>query len=123
MKTINVTASKSYDVLIGSGLLKDLGTNLLSVLNKTCKVAIISDSNVWPIYGNAAKESLENAINAIGSRTAENVLKVTSADGKTTAYFNYETTSVIVPVAVDAQTGVAEYKVIAAQSYIIYTAG
>ena len=71
---------------------------------------------------NKAKESLDNAINAIGSRVAENVLKVTSADGKTTAYFNYETTSIIVPVAVDAQTGVAEYKVIAAQSYIIYTA-
>ena len=58
MKTINVKASKSYDVLIGAGLLSELGKHLLSVLKKTCKVAIISDSNVWPIYGDAAEKSL-----------------------------------------------------------------
>lgn len=61
MKTINVTASKSYDVLIGAGLLNKLGEHLLSVLKNNCKVAIISDSNVWPIYGDATKKSMEVA--------------------------------------------------------------
>ena len=58
MKTIKVTASKSYDVLIGAGLLNDLGQQLLSVLHKPCKVAIISDSNVWPLYGMIAETAL-----------------------------------------------------------------
>lgn len=61
MKTIHVTASKSYDVLIGASLLNNLGQQLLSVLNKPCKVAIISDSNVWPHYGKAAETALMNA--------------------------------------------------------------
>ena len=58
MKTIKVTASKSYNVLIGAGLLNNLGQNILSVLNKPCKIAIISDSNVWPLYGKTAEASL-----------------------------------------------------------------
>ena len=71
---------------------------------------------------NKAKESLDKAISAIGvTRVAENVQKVVSADGSV-AYFNYETTTVLVPVKTDAQTGVTEYQVIAAQSYVIYTA-
>ena len=61
MKTIKVTASKSYDVLIGAGLLNTLGQHLLSALNKSCKVAIISDSNVWPLYGEITTNSLTDA--------------------------------------------------------------
>ena len=48
---------------------------------------------------NKAKESLNNAIEAIGNRTAENVLKVVSTDGKTVSYFNYETATILVPVS------------------------
>ena len=58
MKTIKITASKSYDVLIGTGLLKTLGQHLLSELIKPCKIAIISDSNVWPLYGKTTEEAL-----------------------------------------------------------------
>jgi len=65
---------------------------------------------------NKAKESLDNAIKAIGTRKAENVLKMTSADGKTVAYFNYETSTILVPVSE------TEYKIIASQSYVINTA-
>lgn len=61
MKTINVKASKSYDVKIGAGLLKSLGNELFSVLKKTCKIAIISDSNVWPLYGETSQCTLEVA--------------------------------------------------------------
>lgn len=61
MKTITITASKSYDVLIGAGLLNNLGQQLLSVLKKTCKVAIISDSNVWPLFGKTAHSILTDS--------------------------------------------------------------
>lgn len=61
MKTISVRASQNYDVLVGSGLLNDLGKHLLQVLKKNCKVAIISDSNVIPLYGERAKSSLQTA--------------------------------------------------------------
>jgi 3-dehydroquinate synthase len=60
MKTIHVTASNEYDVKIGSGLLPSLGAEL----SRVCKVgtaAIISDSNVWPLYGEDAINSLESA--------------------------------------------------------------
>ena len=60
MKTVTVTASKTYDVLIGSGILSDLGVETAK-LGKSSKIAIVSDSNVWPLYGKIASDSLENA--------------------------------------------------------------
>lgn len=60
MITITVSASKRYEVKIGAGLLPSLGAETAAV----CKVgtaAIISDSTVWPLYGETAKESLEKA--------------------------------------------------------------
>lgn len=61
MKTITVQASKSYDVVIGNDLLSSLGERLLSIFQKTCKIAVISDSNVWPLYGNAVESALNTA--------------------------------------------------------------
>ena len=58
MKTIHVQASKSYDVVIGNNLLNQLGEHLFSLLKRTCKVAVISDSNVYPLYGELAEASL-----------------------------------------------------------------
>jgi len=60
MKTISVTASHNYDVIIGNNLLAQLGAYTKNVLKKTCKIAIISESNVFPIYGKTAEESLMN---------------------------------------------------------------
>lgn len=59
MKTIHIQASKSYDVVIGSNLLNELGEHLNSLLNRTCKVAVISDTNVYPLYGELAEISLK----------------------------------------------------------------
>ena len=42
MKTITVDASKKYDILIGSGLLPELGNRIAAVC-KCQKAAIISD--------------------------------------------------------------------------------
>ena len=60
MNTVPVAASRNYDVLIGSNLLSQLGSRARS-LTKAKKAAIISDSNVWPLYGEAASRSLSES--------------------------------------------------------------
>lgn len=60
MKQIQVSASREYSVKIGSGLLSSLGMETASVC-KAQTVAILSDSHVYPLYGEIAKNSLENA--------------------------------------------------------------
>ena len=58
MKTISVGASRSYDVLVGSGLLAHLGSVVKNTVSPA-KAAIISDSNVWPLYGETAQKALQ----------------------------------------------------------------
>jgi len=60
MKIIKVNASRSYDVKIGSNLLPTLGAEV-AALCKAGKACIISDSNVWPLHGEAAANSLRGA--------------------------------------------------------------
>ena len=60
MNTVHVKASREYDVLIGSGLLAQLGDRARS-LTKAKKAAIVSESSVWPLYGDAAEKNLTEA--------------------------------------------------------------
>ena len=60
MKTVTVSASRNYDIHIAGGLLAQTG-KCISKLKTNCTVAVISDSNVWPIYGNILRESLHKA--------------------------------------------------------------
>ena len=60
MKTVTVSASGTYEVRIGSGLLSTLPLALRQVC-KAGKIAIISDSNVWPLYGPNLAASLTDA--------------------------------------------------------------
>lgn len=60
MRTVKVCASRIYEVRIGSGLLSTLPHALMEVCNAR-KLAIISDTNVWPLYGEAIKTSLASA--------------------------------------------------------------
>ena len=60
MTIVEVNASKQYRVEIGSGLLPGLGPKA-AALGKAKKVCIVSDSNVWPLYGAAADASLHAA--------------------------------------------------------------
>ena len=57
MKTVKVQASKSYEVIIGERLLPCLG-EYLDQVTKAKKIAIVSDSNVWPLYGQQAMDAL-----------------------------------------------------------------
>lgn len=64
MKTVTVHASKNYDVLIGSGLLPLCGKYISNVL-KGRSAILVSDDNVFPIYGQTVLNSLSEAgINA-----------------------------------------------------------
>ena len=60
MNTVHVKASREYDVLIGTNLLATLGHHA-STLKKVKKVCIVSETNVWPLYGETAKKSLLDA--------------------------------------------------------------
>ena len=60
MKIVEVHSSKNYEVKIGSGLLKDAGKYISEVL--PCKTAVIvSDDNVFPLYGETVRKSLNEA--------------------------------------------------------------
>lgn len=60
MRTIRVYTSKPYDVIIGNNFLAKTGKYISDVI-KPCKAAIISDTNVWPIYGATVSKGLEEA--------------------------------------------------------------
>ena len=57
MKTVTVQASKNYTIKIGSGLLSTIGDELRS-LGSAETVVIVSDSNVYPLYGQQVEDRL-----------------------------------------------------------------
>lgn len=66
MNTVTVSASKRYDILIGSGILSSLGS-MVQALGKAEKVCVVSDTNVFPLYGQAVMESLQSSGFAVSS--------------------------------------------------------
>ena len=60
MRVITVNASKSYDILVGSGLIDIVG-GILTQLFEPCKVAVITDDIVDEIYGESVICSLEES--------------------------------------------------------------
>ena len=60
MNIVHVNTSTEYDVKIGTGLLSNLGSEAAAVA-KVGTAVIVSDSNVFPFYGEIARKSLENA--------------------------------------------------------------
>lgn len=59
MNTINIHCSKNYPVIIGDGAMRELA-NILRQVTKAEKVCIVSDCNVWPIYGSIIRNQLQN---------------------------------------------------------------
>ncbi|HIT35169.1 MAG TPA: 3-dehydroquinate synthase [Candidatus Faecousia intestinavium] len=66
MKTITVSASRTYDIRIGPGLLTTLGEAVRG-LGKEEKVFLVSDTQVYPLYGGAAEASLKAAGYSVSS--------------------------------------------------------
>ncbi len=59
MKRVKVEASSSYEVLIERGILKASG-KLIKNITKGETAVIVSETNVFPLYGDILKASLEN---------------------------------------------------------------
>ena len=60
MRKLSVAASKNYDILIGNGLLPQLG-GYVKALKKIQTVALVSETTVYPLFGQAAEKSLADA--------------------------------------------------------------
>ena len=62
MKKVTVNASRVYDIIIDNGILDSSGALALEVLGRPCSAAILTDSNVAPLY----LERLEASLDAAG---------------------------------------------------------
>ncbi len=60
MQSVSVHASRNYEVLIGEGLLPKAGEKLAEVI-PPCRAVIVSDDNVFALYGKTLRESLQSA--------------------------------------------------------------
>lgn len=60
MTTVTVKASQTYEVKIGHGLLETVGQETAALL-KGRQAAIVSDTNVAPLYLDRVQASLEGA--------------------------------------------------------------
>lgn len=59
-RTIHVDASRSYDILIGRGILAGLGDFVRPLLGN-CRLAVLTDSNVDALYGKSIMDTLQAA--------------------------------------------------------------
>ena len=59
MKTISVATGRPYNILIERGLIKNCGEEIRKI-SKSKRVMVISDSNVFPIYGDTVVASLKD---------------------------------------------------------------
>lgn len=60
MNVITINASKSYPIYIGHNLLSSLGSHV-EALRKVEKVCIVSESTVWPLFGETVTSSLHSS--------------------------------------------------------------
>ena len=66
MKTIRIDASRSYDVVIGPGLLAEAGRRIAALTGRV-RAMVVSDDRVFPLYG----EKLMDSLRAAGLETAQ----------------------------------------------------
>ena len=60
MKAVRVETGRPYDILIERGLIKKCG-EIIKGITKAVRIAVITDSNVSPIYAETVKTSLKEA--------------------------------------------------------------
>lgn len=83
MNRITVSATNTYDIYIGRGLLNRIG-ELTAQICPNSTAVIISDSHVWPLYGTVVAASMESA----GIRTLHYVFPAGEASKTTATYFS-----------------------------------
>lgn len=60
MKKVTIEAGAPYDVWIGSGLLKQAGS-LIGERIEPCRVVVVTDTNIAPLYAGTVEEGLKAA--------------------------------------------------------------
>ena len=60
MKSLRVNTGRPYDILIEKGIIPNCGEEIAKV-SKAERIAVISDTNVFPIYGDTVVKSCEKA--------------------------------------------------------------
>lgn len=83
MKRICVSASTQYDVYVGKNLISSAGSYISSVVSLG-KAAIISDSNVFPLYG----KTLSNSLTASGFQVVHYVIPAGEESKNGATYLN-----------------------------------
>ena len=61
MKTVSVSASRQYEILIERGLLRRAGELVRSVTNAGT-VMLVSDDSVWPLYAKQYRKASRNPV-------------------------------------------------------------
>lgn len=61
MKKLHVNTGRPYDIIIEHNILNNSGEYIHAVAQQAQRVMIISDSNVFPLYGSTVQQSLEKA--------------------------------------------------------------
>lgn len=61
MKTIHVTATREYDVIIGARLLDECGQRIAAAVPGAEKAVVCTDSTVYPLYAGRVTDSLKAA--------------------------------------------------------------
>ena len=62
IEKLNVAlGSRSYDILVGAGIIADAGSHIANVLGEQPRVVVVTDENVAPHYLGPIMASLENA--------------------------------------------------------------
>ena len=59
METVQVHASKSYDVCVGKNILRETGARIRSLLGTDIRVAVVTDDTVDALHGAALEQALE----------------------------------------------------------------
>ena len=59
MNTIQVHASRQYDVFFGKNILKDLGGHIRSLFSPETRIAVVTDDTVNRLYGDALERALD----------------------------------------------------------------
>ncbi len=87
MQKITVKGERGYDILLSAGIVKEAGSYIRGV-TKATRAIVISDSNVFPIYGETVLASLRDNGFEVSSftfaageeaKTADTVLSMTKA--------------------------------------------
>ena len=81
MTSVTVKTGKPYEVRIGAGLLKEAPA-MLSALLPAKRLMVVSDDNVYPLYG----ESLVESLSAAGFQTYAYVMKSGEQSKNLTVY-------------------------------------